>query len=107
MSNRALAMLGRLWLGLILFFLYAPILVMAAMSFNASEFYQLPFSGTSVDTLREPLTIAGAGIGGASGAIRIGSGATDNVAEIYRADGTFAPVSPSSRFVPSRIRSRQ
>ena len=46
MSNRALAMLGRLWLGLILFFLYAPILVMAAMSFNASEFYQLPFSGT-------------------------------------------------------------
>lgn len=34
---------GRVWLGLILFFLYAPILVMAAMSFNASEFYQLPF----------------------------------------------------------------
>lgn len=31
---------------------------------------------TSVDTLREPLTIAGAGIGGTSGAIRIGSGAT-------------------------------
>jgi len=29
-----------------------------------------------VETLREPLTIAGAGIGGASGAIRIGSGAT-------------------------------
>lgn len=31
---------------------------------------------TSVDTLREPLTIAGAGIGGTSGAIRLGSGAT-------------------------------
>lgn len=31
---------------------------------------------TTVDTLREPLTIGGAGIGGASGAIRIGSGAT-------------------------------
>lgn len=30
---------------------------------------------TAVDTLREPLTIAGAGLGGASGAIRIGSGA--------------------------------
>jgi len=43
MSNRSLARLGRLYLGLILFFLYAPIMVMAAMSFNASEFYQLPF----------------------------------------------------------------
>ncbi len=31
---------------------------------------------TSVNTLREPLTIAGEGIGGASGVIRIGSGAT-------------------------------
>ncbi|MGV8986180.1 MAG: ABC transporter permease [Cypionkella sp.] len=36
-------LLGRLYVGLILFFLYAPILVMALMSFNASEFYQLPF----------------------------------------------------------------
>ncbi|KIC08770.1 peptide ABC transporter permease [Leisingera sp. ANG-M1] len=44
MSNRLLAHLGKAYLGLILFFLYAPILVMAAMSFNASEFYQLPFS---------------------------------------------------------------
>lgn len=34
--------LGRIWLGAILFFLYAPILVMAAMSLNESEFYQLP-----------------------------------------------------------------
>ncbi len=33
---------GRVYLGLMLFFLYAPIFVMAAMSFNASEFYQLP-----------------------------------------------------------------
>ena len=39
-----MALLGRVYLGLILFFLYAPILVMAAMSFNASEFYQLPFT---------------------------------------------------------------
>lgn len=38
-----LAIAGRAWLGLILLFLYAPILVMAAMSFNASPFYQLPF----------------------------------------------------------------
>ena len=44
MSNGFLAHLGRAYVGLILFFLYAPILVMAAMSFNASEFYQLPFS---------------------------------------------------------------
>ncbi len=44
MSNGFLALLGRAYVGLILFFLYAPILVMAAMSFNASEFYQLPFS---------------------------------------------------------------
>ena len=35
--------LGRAYLGLILFFLYAPILVMALMSFNASQFYTLPF----------------------------------------------------------------
>ncbi|MCR8723496.1 ABC transporter permease [Frigidibacter sp. ROC022] len=35
--------LGRAWLALVLVFLYAPILVMAAMSFNASPFYQLPF----------------------------------------------------------------
>ena len=35
--------LGRAYLGLILIFLYAPILVMAAMSFNASQFYTLPF----------------------------------------------------------------
>lgn len=37
-------LLARAWLGLTLFFLYAPVLVMAAMSFNESEFYQLPFS---------------------------------------------------------------
>lgn len=47
-----LAMLGRLWLALILFFLYAPILVMAAMSFNASPFYALPFE-YSFDWYRE------------------------------------------------------
>ena len=34
--------LGRGYVGLVLFFLYAPILVMALMSFNASEFYTLP-----------------------------------------------------------------
>lgn len=37
-----LAGLGRTYLGLILVFLYTPIMVMAVMSFNASEFYQLP-----------------------------------------------------------------
>ena len=44
MSTRFMSGLGRVYLGLILLFLYAPILVMAAMSFNASEFYQLPFT---------------------------------------------------------------
>lgn len=37
-----LGTLGRIYLGLVLVFLYAPILVMAAMSFNASQFYTLP-----------------------------------------------------------------
>lgn len=35
--------MGKIWLALILFFLYAPIIVMAFMSFNASQYYQLPF----------------------------------------------------------------
>lgn len=43
MSGVWLARLGKVWLGCILFFLYAPILVMAFMSFNASQYYQLPF----------------------------------------------------------------
>ncbi len=38
---------ARSYLGLVLFFLYVPILVMAAMSFNVSEFYQLPFTFTT------------------------------------------------------------
>lgn len=42
-----MVLIGRIWLFLILFFLYAPILVMAAMSFNASPFYQLPFEFTT------------------------------------------------------------
>ncbi len=40
-SERGLS--GRVYLALVLVFLYAPILVMAVMSFNASPFYQLPF----------------------------------------------------------------
>jgi len=43
MSGTFLARLGKLWLACILFFLYAPIAVMAFMSFNASQYYQLPF----------------------------------------------------------------
>lgn len=38
-----LARAGLFWLGLVIVFLYAPIFVMAAMSLNASPFYQLPF----------------------------------------------------------------
>lgn len=41
--TRALNRLGLLWLALVLVFLYAPILVMAAMSLNKSAFYALPF----------------------------------------------------------------
>ncbi|SFC73463.1 ABC transporter permease [Tropicimonas isoalkanivorans] len=37
---------GYAWLALVLVFLYAPIFVMAAMSFNASPFYQLPFEAS-------------------------------------------------------------
>ncbi|TYC58311.1 ABC transporter permease [Rhodobacterales bacterium] len=47
MKTSLLAHAGRVWLALILFFLYAPILVMAAMSLNASPFYQLPFKFTT------------------------------------------------------------
>ena len=39
---RTLAIAGRVYVGLILLFLYVPILVMATMSFNQSEYYQLP-----------------------------------------------------------------
>jgi spermidine/putrescine transport system permease protein len=41
-------LLGRVYVGLILIFLYAPIGVMALMSFNASEFYQLPVQFSTV-----------------------------------------------------------
>ena len=40
--------LGRTYLALVLFFLYMPIFVMALMSFNQSEFYQLPFEFSTV-----------------------------------------------------------
>ncbi len=47
MTNRFLERLGRFYLGLVLAFLYVPIMVMAVMSFNASEFYQLPIRFTT------------------------------------------------------------
>lgn len=40
--TRVLGGLGRAYVGLVLAFLYLPILIMAVMSFNASPFYQLP-----------------------------------------------------------------
>ncbi len=43
MNGSMLSLAGRIWLALVLVFLYAPILVMAFMSFNASQYYQLPF----------------------------------------------------------------
>lgn len=45
-KTRFLNGLGIAYVGLFLGFLYLPILVMAAMSFNTSPFYQLPFEGT-------------------------------------------------------------
>jgi hypothetical protein len=42
-----MALAGRLYVALVLGFLYAPILVMAAMSFNASPFYMLPIDWTA------------------------------------------------------------
>lgn len=44
--HTAAKLVGRGYVGLVLFFLYAPILVMALMSFNASEFYAFPLSFT-------------------------------------------------------------
>jgi len=40
--TRILNGVGRLYVGLLLAFLYLPIVIMALMSFNASPFYQLP-----------------------------------------------------------------
>ncbi|WP_214469989.1 ABC transporter permease [Mesorhizobium sp. dw_380] len=47
MTTRILEGLGRLYVGLLLAFLYLPIIIMALMSFNASPFYQLPFEWTT------------------------------------------------------------
>ena len=45
--TRLLEGLGRIYVGLLLAFLYLPIVIMALMSFNASPFYQLPFEWTT------------------------------------------------------------
>lgn len=45
--TRWLENLGRFYVGLLLAFLYLPIVIMALMSFNASPFYQLPFEWTA------------------------------------------------------------
>lgn len=61
MRRPILPLLGRVWLVLILVFLYAPILVMADMSFNASPFYQLPFEFSTrwyTDMANNPQIIA-------------------------------------------------
>lgn len=39
--------LGRIWLFLVLVFLYLPIVIMALMAFNASPFYALPMTFTT------------------------------------------------------------
>ncbi|TPM38168.1 ABC transporter permease [Mesorhizobium sp. B2-3-4] len=45
-TTRILEGLGRLYVFMLLAFLYLPIIIMALMSFNASPFYQLPFEWT-------------------------------------------------------------
>ena len=45
-KDKAISILGRFYVALILVFLYLPILVMAIMSLNKSEFYTLPISFT-------------------------------------------------------------
>lgn len=46
-TTRLLEALGRVWIALLLSFLYLPICIMALMSFNASPFFQLPFEWTT------------------------------------------------------------
>lgn len=46
--TRALNGLGKLYIGLLLLFLYLPIIIMALMSFNASPFYMLPIEWSTV-----------------------------------------------------------
>lgn len=45
-QSKGTARLGKIYVGLILFFLYVPIFIMAAMSFNSSQFYSLPIDWT-------------------------------------------------------------
>lgn len=46
--TRMLNGLGKLYVGLLLLFLYLPIIIMALMSFNASPFYMLPIEWSTV-----------------------------------------------------------
>lgn len=46
--TRMLNGFGRLYVGLLLLFLYLPIIIMALMSFNASPFYMLPIEWSTV-----------------------------------------------------------
>lgn len=46
-TTRFLEWCGRLYIWLLLAFLYLPVVIMALMSFNVSPFYQLPFEWTT------------------------------------------------------------
>ncbi|TIM29451.1 MAG: ABC transporter permease [Mesorhizobium sp.] len=46
-TTRFLEWCGRLYIWLLLAFLYLPVFIMALMSFNVSPFYQLPFEWTT------------------------------------------------------------
>ena len=47
-KDRILSRIGRFYLVLVLLFLYVPIVVMALMSVNSSEFYQLPIQFSTI-----------------------------------------------------------
>jgi autotransporter-associated beta strand protein len=58
---------------------------------------------TAVNTLREPLTIEGAGIGGTSGAIRIGSGATIATNIVLSAPATINTIGGGNLVIEGEI----
>ncbi|MGR6429760.1 ABC transporter permease [Rhizobium sp. PAMB 3174] len=68
-TTRLLNAVGRLYVGLLLAFLYLPIVIMGLMSFNASPFYQLPLTWSS--TWYQALSQDGQLIGAALNSLQI------------------------------------
>lgn len=68
-TTRLLNAVGRLYVGLLLAFLYLPIVIMGLMSFNASPFYQLPLKWST--TWYQALSQDGQLIGAALNSLEI------------------------------------